>query len=206
MDTVVFFLRGGLIGLSVAAPVGPMAVLCISRTLANGVAMGLATGAAATTVQAAYALALLLGLHWIAPWLVGNQVALSLAGSAIMLLFAGRLLRRRAPHPGRVAPGGSLAGAYLSALALCLVNPMTLILLLGSLTLVAGPEPLQGTDAALLLFGLCAGSGAWWLVLNGAAALLRGRMNPAVLRGANQAMAALLVLFSLLALSRMLPG
>ena len=206
MNTVAFLLRGGLIGLSVTAPVGPVAVLCISRTLAGGVAMGLATAAAATTVQAAYALALLLGLHWIEPWLVGNPAVLSLVGSAVMVLFAGRLMHRRAPHPGRLAPGGSLAGAYVSALALCLANPMTLVLLLGSLTLVAGPEPLQARDFALLLFGLCAGSGAWWLVLNGTVALLRRHMNAAVLRSANQAMAGLLVVFSLLALLRTLSG
>ena len=205
MDTVAFFLRGALAGLAVTAPVGPMGVLCISRTLAGGAAMGLATGAGATTVQAAYALILLSGLRWMGPWLDGNRAALSLGGGGLMLVFAACLLRRRRPRLGHAA-GGSLAGAYLSALALNLVNPVLLVLLLGSLTLAAGSEPLDGWDAMLLLLGLCTGSGAWWLALNGLTALLRGRMSGAVLRAANQATAGLLVVFSVMALVRALHG
>lgn len=200
------FLKGSLIGLLVTAPIGPVSMLCVSRTLTDGVARGLATGAGATTVQAGYALVLLLGLDQIKPWLGSNAPALSLGGALLMLVLAGCLLRQRGPRLAWMASGGSLVSAYLSALALNLINPMLLVVLLGSFTMVVGPTPPGGEDAALLLLGLCAGSGGWWLGLNAATSLLCGRMNSAMLRAANQATAGLLVAFSLLALVRALQG
>ncbi len=198
MNTLTLMLQGGLIGLSVTAPVGPMGVLCINRTLTEGIVRGLATAAGACT------LVLLLGLHQVAPWLDSNARALSLLSAATMLGFAAWLLRRPGPRTARCCAAGSVLTAYLSALAINAVNPVLLALLLGSMTLVLGPGPPGRSDAALLLAGLCTGSAAWWLFLNAATALLRHRLNATVLRTVNQVTAALLVLFSLPALARAL--
>jgi len=206
VDSVILLLQGGLIGLSVTAPIGPMGVLCINRILTGGIARGLATSAGAITVQAAYASALLLGLHQIEPWLDGNSRLLSLGGAVLVLGFALRLFWRCGPRLGHRAGRGSLVGAYLSALAINVVNPVLLVMLLGSITLVFGTDPPDPPKAALLLVGLCAGSAAWWLVLNVATVLLRTRLNASILHGLNRATAALLVAFSLVTLARALPG
>lgn len=204
MHTLTLMLQGGLIGLSVTAPVGPMGVLCINRTLTEGMVRGLATGAGACTVQLGYALVLLLGLQQVEPWLDSNAQALSLLSAATMLGFAAWLVLRPGPRTARRCAAGSVLTAYLSAMAINVVNPVLLALLLGSMTLVLGPDPPAPADMALLLAGLCAGSAAWWLVLNAATALLRHRLNAAVLRAVNQVMAGLLVLFSLPPLARAL--
>ena len=206
MDSVILLLRGGLIGLSVTAPIGPMGVLCINRTLTGGLARGLATGAGAVTVQAAYASALLLSLHQIEPWLDGNSRLLSLGGALLMLGFALRLFWRCGPRLSHRAGRGSLVKAYLSALAINLVNPVLLVMLLGSITLVLGTDPPDPPEAALLLVGLCAGSAAWWLMLNIVTALMRARLNASILDGMNRATAALMVAFSLVTLARSLSG
>lgn len=206
MNDLTLILQGGLVGLSVTAPVGPMGVLCISRTLTQGITRGLATGAGAVTVQAGYALLLLLCLHQVEPWLTTNGALLSLGSALLMTALAIRLLRRPGPRPGHRAAAGSLAAAYLSALAVNLLNPMLLVMLLGAVTVVFGADPPDPPDAALLVLGVCIGSAAWWTALSAATALLRTRLNAAVLRTLNRATAALLIAFSLVALARAMPG
>lgn len=206
MNDFTLILRGGLVGLSVTAPVGPMGVLCISRTLTQGITRGLATGAGATTVQAGYTLILLLCLHQVEPWLNTNGFLLSLGSALMMTTLAIRLLRQPGQQSGRRAASSSLVEAYLSALAVNLLNPVLLVMLLGAVTLVFGADPPDPPDSTFLVLGVCIGSTAWWMVLSAATALLRTRLNAAVLQTLNRATAALLITFSLAALARAMPG
>lgn len=204
MDHSSVWLAGALIGLAVAAPVGPMGVLCINRTLVQGFFSGISTGAGASTVHVVYCGLLLLGFHQFGPWLHGNGNILRLLGALVMLVFAWRLLRaQRRAGSGRRVGGGSLLVAYLSALAFNLLNPMTLVLLMGSLAAVFGERPPTGTETGLLLLGLFAGSVGWWICLSSVTALLRSRLNAGVLGIVNLCAATVLLGFGILSLSRL---
>ena len=80
-----FLLRGLLIGFSIAAPVGPIGVLCIRRTLARGRASGLVSGLGAASADAVYGSVAALGLTAISTFLVDQQTWLRLVGGAFLV-------------------------------------------------------------------------------------------------------------------------
>ena len=203
MNQVALISTGAILGLSVAAPIGPMGQLCINRTLANGLVAGLATGAGATSVQLAYTGLLLISLDGIAPWFDGNKRGLSAVGAGLLLVFALRLFRRTTISVGTCSPkSGSVAVAYASALLLNLANPMTVVLLLGSVASMVGPARLETADTELLLTGQFFGSMGWWASLTIATSLVRRRAGTRLLGMVNRTAALSLLAFSLLAAAR----
>jgi threonine/homoserine/homoserine lactone efflux protein len=194
-----YLLRGLVIGFSIAAPVGPIGLLCIRRTLAGGRLVGLVSGLGAATADAAYGA--------VAGLLVGQSLWLRLLGG----LFLGYLGVRTAltPPASRAAgvSGRGLAGAYASTLALTLTNPTTILsfaAIFAGLG-IAGAGGDYGAAAALVL-GVFAGSALWWLVLSGGVGLLRGAVTPGALRWVNRLSGALIAAIGLAALASLLWG
>lgn len=195
------FVRGFLIGLSVAAAIGPMAVLCIRRTLAQGHLAGLATGVGVATADGCYGAVAGFGLVLISQFLVAQHVWLRLIGG-LFLCYLGvkTLLAIPATRPAG-AGGTDLARAYLSALGLTLTNPMTI---LSFAAIFAGLGVGTGGGyggAGLLVLGVFIGSAVWWVVLTGAVTALRGRITQRILRWVNRASGTVILAFGLLALA-----
>src|SRR4051794_4822257 len=203
MQTAQSLISGLMIGLTIAAPIGPMALLCISRTVNGGLIAGVSTGAGASTVQVLYGSVVLLGLQRAGPFLDGNREALSLFGAALMVLFAWRMLW---PRPGRWTGGvvqtRSFVLNYVSAVLFNIVNPMLLILLISAVAAVLGTEPQAGGTIRLVLAGMFVGSLGWWVALTTVATVVRGRLSRGVLRVVNKIAALALLGFGLIALSR----
>jgi len=195
------FVRGFVIGLSVAAAVGPMAVLCIRRTLAQGRLAGLATGLGVATADGCYGAVAGFGLAFVSGLLLGQQAWLRLAGG-LFLCYLGIKTALAAPATRAAgAAGGDLARAYTSAFALTLTNPLT-ILSFAAIFAGLGAGATTGAGAtALLVLGVFAGSALWWVVLTTIVAALRSRVTPRVLRWVNRASGAIILGFGLLALA-----
>ena len=194
---------GLLVGLSVAVPIGPVALLCIQRTLASGMRAGVSTGVGAATVNVVYGALILLGLEQMGPLIAGCGRVLGFASGLVLLWSAARTLLRR---PGVDAQGASAAmsplAAYGSAVAFNAANPLAPIRLMALLSPVAELSPPSAGTAAALLFGMFAAACAWWVVLNGAVSLLRSRLSPRMLASVNQVSAAVLTLYGALAIGR----
>ncbi|QDP25000.1 LysE family translocator [Bradyrhizobium cosmicum] len=166
------------IGFTVAAPIGPMGMLCIQRTLASGVATGLATGFGAATVHLAYSAFAVLGLGALAqPWVEANAVGFGIVSALTLLWFAIRT------HRGSVTLQETgefdrvrLARAYLSAIALGFTNPLTVILFLAALNAFS-----TQSAAAPLIAGVFVGSAVWWTMLSTTVATARSRLTPRML-------------------------
>ena len=199
-----FFLRGLLIGFSIAAPVGPIGVLCIRRTLADGRMAGLASGLGAATADAFYGSLAGFGLTLVANFLVSQQTWLRLVGG-IFLLYLGvkTALSQPASDSAPVTNTHSrgLWGAYLSTLLLTLTNPLT-ILSFAAIFAGLGLADTGGNSlsAVLLVLGVFCGSASWWLLLSGGVGLLRGRLTPRILQWVNRLAGAVIVVFGILAL------
>ena len=195
------FLRGLLVGLAVAAPVGAIGVLCIRRTLADGRAIGFVSGLGAATADACYGAVAAFGLTAVSTALVDHQGWVRLAGGlGLCLLGARTFAARPASRPAR-GGGPGLAGAYATTLALTLANPSTILsfaAVFAGLGVVesAGDRP----AAASLVLGVFLGSALWWLALSLGVGLLRGRLTPARLRWLNRASGATLVAFGVASL------
>jgi threonine/homoserine/homoserine lactone efflux protein len=209
-----FLPRGLLIGFSIAAPVGPIGVLCIRRTLADGRAAGFVSGLGAATADAAYGAIAGFGLTALSGALVGGQGWLRLTGGLFLIYLGIRtLLARPLEPPGVTGPDATpaavpgapltrrdLAGAYATTLALTLTNPMTIISFAAIFAGVGITAARDYASAALLVAGVFTGSALWWFILSGIAATLRGRMGVRSLRGVNLAAGVIIVTFGLLAL------
>jgi threonine/homoserine/homoserine lactone efflux protein len=199
-----FFLRGLLIGFSIAAPVGPIGVLCIRRTLADGRLAGLASGLGAATADAFYGSLAGFGLTLVANFLVSQQTWLRLVGG-LFLLYLGvkTFLSQPAADSGQPTHTRSrgLWGAYLSTLLLTLTNPLTILsfaAIFAGLGLVeTGGNPLS---AGILVLGVFSGSAAWWLLLSGGVSLLRAKVTNGTLRWINRLAGVVIVGFGVAAL------
>ncbi len=175
-----FFLKGLIVGLSIAAPVGPIGILCIRRTLANGRPAGFVCGLGAATADALYGAAAGLGLTVIASVLVAGQQWLRLVGG-LFLLYLGIRTWRTAGQGGTLSitsdTRGGLLAAYVSTLALTLTNPMTILsfaAIFAGLGVAAGA---RYESAAVLVAGVFCGSALWWFTLSTAVGALRHHLS-----------------------------
>jgi len=192
------FTRGFALGLSIAAPVGPIALLCIRRTLTAGRASGWATGLGAATADAIYGTLSALGVSVIASVLLDHSHWLRLFGGAF-LCYLGIRAFFAAPIQASSERGTvGLGQSYLSGLLLTLSNPIT-ILSFAALFASAGVGGTgqAGQGAAWIVIGTFAGSAAWWIVLAAATERLRARFDEGWLRWLNRISGLLLIAFGL---------
>lgn len=179
--------QGIVIGVSIAAPVGPIGVLCIRRTLAEGRLVGLATGLGAATADGLYGFLAAFGLAAASSWLNGGQRWLEMAGG-LFLCYLGWSAYRSLPadkSTERVLDSGLLR-AYASTFLLTLANPMTIMAFLGILAGLGLAVAESSLHGALLVAGVVLGSASWWLILSAAVSLLRSRFTDAHMRWINR--------------------
>jgi threonine/homoserine/homoserine lactone efflux protein len=210
-----YYLQGILLGFAIAAPVGPIGVLCIRRTLAEGRGIGLVSGLGAATADAFYGFVGGFGLTFVSSFLIEQQAAFRLVGG-LFLLYLGikTLLARPAPREGtapspsaRIQPdqaGGFLA-AYFSTLFLTLSNPATI---LSFAAIFAGAGLVTGSHeigaAFGLVLGVFSGSALWWLLLSSLVSVFRKRVSDRGLVWVNRLSGILITGFGLAALGSLI--
>lgn len=191
------FLKGIAAGLLIAAPVGPVGVLCVHRTLAFGRAHGLVSGLGAAIADALFAIIVAFGLSFISDFLLAQQHWLRLGGGILLLLLGVKNLFAK-PPAGKVEDmPRSLAGDFASALALTAANPITILSFLGVFAAlgVAGGGALGEADA--LVLGVFGGSALWWLALTGGVGMMRNAMEALYLRQIHLISGASLIAFGI---------
>jgi threonine/homoserine/homoserine lactone efflux protein len=178
-------------GFAIAAPVGPIGVLCIRRTLAHGRAAGLVSGLGAASADALYGLVAALGLSVVSGLLLSGRAWLQLAGGLFLLYLGARtFVARPAEHGAATSEGRGLLGAYLSTFALTITNPATILAFLGvfaGMGLASAADGAGAGFAATLVLGVFVGSALWWLLLSGGVSLLRSRVDARALMWINRA-------------------
>jgi threonine/homoserine/homoserine lactone efflux protein len=199
-----FLFKGLLIGFSIAAPVGPIGVLCIRRSLAEGRQVGLATGLGAAAADAAYGAVASFGLTAISGFLVGRRIWLEFLGGLFLCYLGLRTFTGKPASQTAQARGGGLVSAYLSTLFLTLANPMTIlsfVAVFAGFGLGASPDFLS---AGMMTAGVFVGSALWWLLLSSGVALFRSQVSPGWMLGINRLSGSVLLAFGLYSLSRFL--
>jgi threonine/homoserine/homoserine lactone efflux protein len=183
------FARGWILGLSIAAILGPIGVLCVRRTLSSGFTVGWLSGMGAATADAAYASLAAFGVTALTAVLVEQRQWLRLVGGLFLLYLGLRTFRARpalSPALGGASAGG-LVGAYGSTLLLTLSNPMTIMSFV-AIFAGLGLGVVGGMFAgAALVLGVFLGSATWWLILACITSLFRTRLTPPVFRLVNMA-------------------
>ena len=196
-----FALRGFVLGFTIAAAVGPISLLVIRRTVAQGWAYGFVSGLGVATADATYGAIAAFGLSAITDVLVNARLVLGLAGGIFLLWMAWQTIRSTPSEAAAVtAPRRGYAGAYLSILGLTLANPMT-ILSFGALFAGLGVTSGATGDAALVVLGVLLGSTTWWVVLTTVIGTLRTRVTPAWIHRINLASGLIIGAFAVVSIA-----
>jgi threonine/homoserine/homoserine lactone efflux protein len=212
-----FLIKGLLIGLALAAPLGPIGMLCLNRAQTGGARVGFSCGVGAATGEALQALAGMAALAAIAQWIIDDPIALRVIGG-VFLIYLGARTFTRAPlllpalTKGPALPPQDLSRdaqtAFMASFRLVLANPITI---LGFAAIFAGlgatPGRLMSADraAATLVVGVFLGSMLWWLALSGLISRLRHLLGVHSLTLINRLCGTVLTAFGLYAIAALLP-
>lgn len=177
--------RAGVIGVAIAAPVGPIGLLCIRRTLIDGWRVGLATGLGAATADAIYGGIAALGLTAVIGWLTAGEDLIRLIGGLALVLIGRRTQRSSVQTVDGQPMGTAIRDAYASTVALTLANPATIVSFVGIVASL-GLEGAATSDTATVVAGVATGSSAWWLSLTTVVALMRRRIPPVMVGWVNR--------------------
>ncbi len=202
-----FLVRGLLIGLSVAAAVGPMCILCIQRTVQRGFVYGLISGLGIATADGLYGCIAGFGLTVIATFLVKQQGWIrAIGGLFLVYLGCKTLLTKPAERAAMVTSSATgFVGAYVSTFLLTLTNPLTILSFVAIFAgLGVGGGKNSALAALLVVCGVFLGSATWWCLLTASISLLRKKFTPHWLLWINRISGGVITLFGLIALLSLL--
>lgn len=192
-------LQGLIVGISIAAPIGPIGVLCIRRTLSHGKWLGFVSGLGIATAHAIYGLLSVFGLSIISHFLAGKHMWLHLFGGVYLCFLGFRMCIRQALQSDNTYSTGSLFQSYLSSLLITLTNPVTF---LSFTTMFTGIGMMQHASNHLancfIVSGVFLSSAGWWFVLSSLIGLCRQRLKPQMILWLNRLSGILIFFFGLM--------
>jgi threonine/homoserine/homoserine lactone efflux protein len=194
-------LQGIGLGLAIAAPVGPIGLLCIRRSLTQGQWIGLATGLGAATADGLYGTVAGFGLTAVSALLVAQAVWLRLIGGLFLCYLGIKAILSKPPEAGTELSPQSLWTAYGSTFLLTLTNPATIlsfIAIFAGLGIVDAER--SWLSSAALVIGVFLGSALWWLGLSWGVASFKRMLTPAILIWLNRLAGMAIFAFGVVAL------
>jgi threonine/homoserine/homoserine lactone efflux protein len=176
---LLFLLKGVVVGVVIAVPVGPVGILCLRRTIFEGRLSGLVSGIGAATADSLFAVIAAFGLTFVSGWLISYEDWLR-GGGGIYLLYAGgsALLSERHKQVTEESDPQTLVRGFVSAFALTITNPVTILVFLAIFAAVGLGQRATLLHAAFLVLGVWLGSFLWWLALSGGVGVFRRQVEP----------------------------
>jgi threonine/homoserine/homoserine lactone efflux protein len=183
---MLFFIKGFLIGLIVAAPLGPIGIISLQRTFSKGYLAGVFSGLGISTADAIYGAFAVFGVTAMSSFLLSQQLWLRIIGGMVICGFGIRIYSQAGYQKmAASANNKSCFGAYFSALVLTLVNP-ALIISFAAIFASLGITRTNHYASILLIVGVFSGSAIWWVFLSGIASRLQKRFTDSFIRKINQ--------------------
>lgn len=198
-----YLIKGIVIGFSIAAPVGPIGLLCIKQSMTHGPVAGLVTGLGAATADAFYGFVAGFGLTLITGFLLSMKTQLHIIGGGFLVVMGWRTLKHRPVK--KAGPDSDFKGyalSYVSALFLTLTNPMTIMAFMAIFAGLGLAASENGYAAScILVAGVFTGSTLWWIFLTLGTARLGRRLSYGLQEKMNRATGIILILFGIWALA-----
>lgn len=196
-----FFLKGIILGVSIAAPVGPIGILCIRRTLQFGRFSGLFSGLGAAAADVIYAIIAAFGLTFISNFLVAGQFWLRLIGGIFLLYLGWKTFFAKVSNKTKEISHTTLLNDFVSTFFLTITNPMTILSFLAVFAGL-GLSSIRGSylESSALVVGVFLGSAAWWLILSEGVTLFRKKVSDKVMRWINRMAGMIISAFGIAAL------
>lgn len=205
MEVSIYFIKGVFVGFVIAAPVGPVGVMCIHRTICQGKIAGYVSGLGAALADTFFGAIAAFGFGFIAGPLIDHNNWLRFVGGSVLCLIGLRsLLSRRAP-PLATRDRKDLLSDFGSAFLVTLTNPITVISFAAIYAAINIPhlgEQLRWGMA--LTLGVFAGAAVWWLLLTAVAGAFHGRVAERGIVWINRISGAIILVFGILLLISLL--
>ena len=197
---VSFFFKGLLIGAAVSAPLGPIGLLCINRSLTEGRVRGFVSGLGAATADMVFCIIAGFGFTFVSRFLDEQAVWISLVGACGLLFLGLRIFFSKPEEKSFTNTGGDLAHIYLSTFALTLINPVTILFFVAVFTSLGVTLSREDYPSlTLLIVGVLAGAVLWWFLLTGCVSLLHRRLTQKTIRWVNRISGTIVMVLGLLA-------
>jgi threonine/homoserine/homoserine lactone efflux protein len=194
---LIYLLKGLILGISVAAPVGPIGILCINRTLNKNFSAGFFSGLGAATADFLYGVIAVFGLTLVSDFLIEQKLWIQLIGIIFLAYMGIKTLRKKEENLDlNPSKDKGLLKDYFSSFFLTISNPLTILFFIGLFAASGLSSTMNGTKSALpLLIGLFAGSCMWWLFLSGLVNQLRKKISKNLLKKIDLVSGILILLF-----------
>jgi len=201
---LIFFLKGLIIGFAMAVPIGPVGVMCIRKTLAEGHSRGLIVGLGAATVDALYSSIAAFGLTFVSDAIASQHFWVRLVGGGLLLFLGIRTFRAKRKDNTIPCEGKGLLGSYISAFLLALTNPVTIFAFVAVFAAFGLGHKLSIISASILVLGVVIGSCLWFLILGVVARFFRKKLKSGGLTWVNRIAGVLLILSGIAAFVSMM--
>lgn len=193
----VLFTKALVTGFAIAAPVGPIGLICIQQTLDQGAKSGLASGLGAATADAVYGAIGAFGLTAITRVLTAGSEPVTLFGVAFLAWMGVRFLRaEKREASARKLSKKDIFRSFISTFLLTITNPMTIFSFIAVFAALSGTVTLAADSASTMVAGVFLGSVAWWLTLVSGVSLIRHRIGAAQMQWISRAAGILLLGFA----------
>lgn len=194
-----FLLKGIILGFCIAAPVGPIGILCIRKTLQFGRLSGLFSGLGAAIADTFYGAITAFGITLISDILMAGRFWFHLLGGAFLLFLGGKTFLTKPDENGRPVTHKTLLGDFVSTFFLTLANPLTILAFVAAFATIGLSD--NTNHIPLLIFGIFLGSGIWWLIISEGITLFRNKISRKAMVWVNRIAGILLIAIGLAAIS-----
>jgi threonine/homoserine/homoserine lactone efflux protein len=191
------FVKGLVIGFVIAAPVGPINIMCVRRTIVHGRLAGIVSGFGAAVADTILGAIAIFGMAFLTDLLIGERFWLALGGAIFLVVLGVRSLLKPPPKLVSGRDPTSLLGDFTTSLVLTLSNPITILSFFGIFAAFGvHPDGQIGPDDWAALVGVFAGAMIWWLIVTGLAGMFHGRFTVSGLIWANRITGVVMLVFA----------
>lgn len=190
----IFFLKGLIIGFAMAVPIGPIGIMCIRKTLAEGHSRGLVIGLGAATADSLYGSIAAFGLTFVSDVIASQNIWLRLVGGGLLLFLGIRTFRAKRKDSVIPYDNRGVLGSYVAAFLLALTNPVTIFAFVAVFAAFGLGHMLNIISACILVLGVFAGSYLWFLTLSYVATSFRKKLDSGGLQWVNRIAGILIIL------------
>lgn len=198
MNNSILIIEGLIIGLSLAAPVGPMAMLCIQRTLSQNIYFGIISGTGIAVTDALYGLTAAFGLTMVSDFLITHKMWLGVGGGLFLLYLGWQTIQSsKQLNEARQSKANGYISAFSSALFLTLTNPMTILAYVAIFSGAAISTDGTHSAAFIMTAAIFLGSLSWWVFLCSVVSATKHKLNAKHIYAINIGSGLILVGFAL---------
>ena len=199
--TTDYLIKGLIIGFSIAAPVGPIGVLTIKRTLTNGRTSGFVTGLGAAMADTVYGIVAAFGLTAISSFLLTQALWIKLIGGLFLLYLGIKSFVTKPASKAASVNSKGLFHNFISTFFLTITNPATILSFVAILSgLGVGTTNTNYTSSSTMVIGIGVGSALWWLILSAVVSFFQSKITTNRLVWVNRVSGLIIISFGLFAL------